>query len=79
MTTSHAPQTLEESLVGMMELQSGCAKEAIIPPPLTCPKSVHSMYSVSQSHVITIVIIAVFVLALVQLTMIAINPNAGGH
>ncbi len=79
MAISHAPQTIEESIVGMMELQSGCAKEAIIPPPLTCPKSVHTMYAVSQSHAITILIIVIFVAVLAQLTMIAINPNAGGH
>ncbi len=37
------------------------------------------MYAVSQSHAITILIIVIFVAVLAQLTMLAINPNAGGH
>ena len=75
----HAPTTLEEYLVGALELQSGCAKEAVIPPPSACPKSVHSMYAFSHSHALTILVVVIFVAILAQLTMMAINPNAGGH
>ena len=77
MMTPHAPVTLEEQIVGQQELSEHCATEAVIPPPDSCPQSVHAAYGFAQAHVITWFVI---VMALVMLIgAIGAAFAKGGH
>ena len=77
---TRGPQTIEEYIVAALEESEGCAPKggAVIPPPELCPGGVHTMYAVAQSHVVTILVVMVFVIVLIQMIMVAINPG-GGH
>lgn len=72
---THEPRTLEESIVAWMEEQDGCVKEgyAIMPPPDACEGATHMMYSVAQFHVVTILLILLFLGILFGLTTAALK------
>jgi|GEM_PF-2342636 len=78
---TRGPQLIEEYIVAALQDNAGCAPEggAVMPPPETCPDSVHSAYWFAQSHILTILIVVVFIVLLIQMIVLAINPNAGGH
>ena len=68
---SRDPQTIEEILVGQMMVYEGCTKEAVIPPPSSCSGTVHTMYGLADTHLITILIVVVFLGMLFSVSMAA--------
>ena len=60
--------TLEEQWVGQLELASRCTQTVVLPPPKACPFSVHAMYGVAQLHLITGLIVVIFLGMLIHLT-----------
>lgn len=69
------PQTFEEHLVAYLENDEDCVEEAVIPPPDTCPDSVHFMYGLAKWHIFTAVIVFIFVLILLQMVQLAIKDH----
>lgn len=68
------PITLDEKFVGFAELQEGCVKkEAVIPPPEDCSFWVDATYSFAKWHLMTGIIIFVFLLMLFKLSLLALN------
>ena len=68
------PMTFDEEIVGFLEIETGCVtEEAVIPPPDDCSAWVQSAYGFAQWHLMTGVIIFVFLLMIFQLSMLAFN------
>lgn len=80
MTETHAAQSFDEQIVAFAEVQEKCVDTSagVIPPPAECPAYVHSMAAVAEWHIMTALIVIVFVGMMFELTMIALNPG-GGH
>jgi|GEM_PF-1911134 hypothetical protein len=68
---SRVPQTIEEILVGQMMVYEGCTKEAVIPPPSSCSGTVQAMYGLAGTHLITILIAAVFLFMIFSMSSVA--------
>ena len=66
---SRPPKTIEEYLVGQLELDSGCTAEAVIPPPEACPGYVQTAGSLASMHFVTLVVIFGFMVILLEMSM----------
>ncbi|HBK34874.1 MAG: hypothetical protein UU08_C0023G0013 [Candidatus Uhrbacteria bacterium GW2011_GWE2_40_58] len=72
------PITFDEKLVGFAELQEGCVKkEAVIPPPEDCSFWIDATYSFAKWHLMTGIIIFVFLLMIFQLSVLALKLFKG--
>ncbi len=71
--------TFDEQIVTMFEIREGCVKgeTGVLPPPSSCSEFVHGMYLVSQWHLVTILIVTLFVSLMWMLTAAALDR--GGH
>ncbi len=68
--------SFDEQLVVYFANQTGCAGKAVpLPPPDSCDSFVHGMYFLAQYHLISIVIVLVFLGLLLQLTMTALDKG----
>ncbi len=64
-----APKNLDEQIVGIFELNDRCVVgNPVIPPPDNCSSYVQTFYRVSQWHLLTGLIVFIFVVVLIQLT-----------
>ena len=67
------PQTIDEMLVGFLEVEEGCVEEAIIPPPEDCSALVQYTHGLAQWHLLTGLIVLVFVAMIIQLSLLAMK------
>lgn len=75
-TQGREPRTIDEIVVGFLELEEGCVREeAVIPPPDTCSDIVHYAYQASQWYLLTGLIILVFIGMIVELSWLAIKEK----
>lgn len=68
--TPRPPRTIDEYLLGQLEIDSGCATEAVIPPPDACPGYVQTAGSLASMHFVTLVVVFGFMVILLQMTMV---------
>jgi hypothetical protein len=69
--------TLEEQIAGYFEVSSKCTQTVVLPPPETCPQIVHTFYAIGQWHLLTGLIVILFLAMLAHLTYLVINPGKG--
>lgn len=73
---SHPPETFDEYLVGISEHQEACVKtEAVIPPPVSCSEVTQGLYQLSQWHVFSMALTAMFLFMIWQLTKLALKQK----
>lgn len=62
------PKTIDEYLVGQLEIDSGCTAEAVIPPPEACPDYVQAAGSLASMHFVTLIIVFGFIVILLEMS-----------
>lgn len=72
--------TFDEQIVMLLEVREKCVKgeTGVLPPPASCSELVHGMYSIAQWHIVTILIVTLFVSLMWMLTASALD-RGGGH
>ena len=73
------PVTIEDQILNYYEQSAGCSATFQSPPPSGCPSDVQGAYAFSQTHALTILIAALFMLAIVQMIFSTIFPSAAHH
>lgn len=74
-----APVTLEDQILSYYEQQTGCTAGFVTPPPVQCPKQVQDAYKFGNTHLLTILIAAFFLIAIAQMIFSTIFPPADHH
>lgn len=67
--SSRAPKTLEEFIIGYLELKEGCSTEAVIPPPSACSDYIHAFQALADTQLISIGLIVAFGLILFSIIL----------
>jgi hypothetical protein len=71
-------RNLEEEITAYLAVQSGCASAAStvsMPPPEDCPGYVKGAFLVSKIHLISVLILLVFLVFCLQMIVQAKNPH----
>ncbi len=72
--------TFDEQIVTFLEVREKCVKGevGVFPPPASCSEFVRGMHTIAQWHLVTILIVTLFVSLMWMLTAAALD-RGGGH